>query len=95
MPFNAPGCGLKKADLYHPDKNLMCSGKILKEALVYWDRRFPQDADKAIRHALGEYNAGRTAVIERNAMTAFPETRQYVARIMANYEPTLGLISKI
>ncbi len=95
MPFNAPGCGITQNDLFDPDKNLQCSGKILKEALVYWDQRFPNDADSAIRHALGEYNAGRNAVIHRNALTDFRETKQYVQNIMGNYVPTPGLVSNV
>jgi len=95
MPFNALGCGISKDDLWDPDKNLKCSGKILKDALVYWDRRFPNDADKAIRHALGEYNAGRSAVMNSNALTAFSETRDYVKKIMSNYQPTPRLVSAL
>ena len=83
MPFNAELCGIKEDDLWIPEKNLQCSALILKDALNYWNGKFKDNHDKAIRHALAEYNAGRKAVEERNALTDFGETRRYVDRIIA------------
>jgi hypothetical protein len=92
MPFNVPLCTKEKLNeservawLKNPDNNLHCSAKILKSELVYWDRKFPDDAEKAIKHALGSYNAGRNAVEFKNAITAYRETRNYVAIIWRNY----------
>ncbi len=92
MPFNVPLCTKEKLNeservawLKNPDNNLYCSAKILKSELVYWDRKFPDDAEKAIKHALGSYNAGRNAVEFKNAITAYRETRNYVATIWSNY----------
>jgi soluble lytic murein transglycosylase-like protein len=92
MPFNVPLCTKEKLNeservawLKNPDNNLYCSAKILKSELVYWDRKFPDDAEKAIKHALGSYNAGRSAVEFKNAITAYRETRNYVATIWSNY----------
>lgn len=93
MPFNAQGCTSKvlgtkeeKIDwLLKPDNNLYCGVKILKTALIYWDHVYPENREKAIKHALGEYNAGRKAVLNRNAIVAFKETRNYVSTIWRNY----------
>jgi hypothetical protein len=73
MPFNAAKCDMTEEDLWIPQCNLTCSAIILSEALNYWKG--------AIDHALAEYNAGRDAVKNRNALTEFKETRRYVARI--------------
>lgn len=75
MPFNAKKCGITEDDLWLPRCNLGCSALILKEALDYWKGD--------VKHALAEYNAGRDAVENRNALTEFRETRIYVARILA------------
>lgn len=92
MPFNVPLCTNEKLNeservawLKNPDNNLYCSAKILKSELVYWDSKFPDDTEKAIKHALGSYNAGRKAVEFKNALTAYRETRNYVAIIWSNY----------
>lgn len=97
MPFNVPLCTKEKLNeservvwLKNPDNNLYCSAKILKSELVYWDRKFPDDAEKAIKHALGSYNAGRNAVEFKNAITAYRETRNYVATIWSNYKEMLS-----
>lgn len=92
MPFNVPLCAKEKLSsferiewLKNPDNNLFCSAKILKSELVHWDRKYPNDRELAIKSALGSYNAGRHAVENRNALTAFRETRNYVATIWSNY----------
>ena len=93
MPFNARLCTREKLAstsdkqdwLLDPDNNLYCGAKILKSELVYWDRKYPSDRELAIKSALGSYNAGRHAVENRNALTAFRETRNYVATIWSNY----------
>lgn len=80
MPFNAAACGLVTEELYEVDKNLACSIFFLKKAIVYWEGIYPDDKDKATRHALAEYNAGRDKA--KRALSSFPETRKYVSRIM-------------
>ena len=92
MPFNVPLCTKEKLSnservewLKNPDNNLFCSAKILKSELVYWDNKYPDNRELAIKSALGSYNAGRHAVENRNALTAFRETRNYVATIWSNY----------
>ena len=93
MPFNVPLCAKEKLSsferiewLKNPDNNLFCSAKILKSELVYWDRKYPSDRELAIKSALGSYNAGRNAVENKNALTAFRETRNYVKTIWENYK---------
>jgi len=85
MPFNASSCGLTVEELYDTDNNLRCGAFFLAEALVYWNNKFPDDKTKATQHALAEYNAGRNAVENKNALTAFPETQKYVQRITQHY----------
>lgn len=86
MPFNAPFCGISQEDLWDREKNIACGVKILGSALIYWDRQFPDNQDKAIIHALGEYNSGRGAVETRNSIRRFPETRAYVIRVLAYWK---------
>ena len=68
-------------DLYDPETNLHCSARILRAEIVYWSRRY-EDIEDIIVHVLGSYNAGRQAVLERDAVNSFGETRRYIARIM-------------
>jgi hypothetical protein len=86
MPFNAGFCGLNEADLEDRHKNISCGLKILASAMVFWDNRYPQNQDKAIIHALAEYNSGRNSVLNRNSVRAFPETRAYVIRVLAYWK---------
>ena len=81
MPHNAAFCHTTTDQLTDPDVNLDCGAKILADELGYWQKQFPDDNKQAIQHALASYNAGRPAVINRNALTEFPETREYVRRI--------------
>ena len=93
MPFNARLCTREKLAstsdkqdwLLDPDNNLYCGAKILKSELVYWDRKYPNDRELAIKSALGSYNAGRKAVEEKNALDRYKETRNYVAKIWSDY----------
>lgn len=93
MPFNARLCTREKLAstsdkqdwLLDPDNNLYCGAKILKRELVYWDRKYPNDKELAIKSALGSYNAGRKAVEEKNALDRYKETRNYVAKIWSDY----------
>ncbi len=93
MPFNARLCTkeklvtkLEKQEwLLDVDNNLYCGAKILKSELVYWDRKYPNDRELAIKSALGSYNAGRKAVEEKNALDRYKETRNYVAKIWSDY----------
>lgn len=93
MPFNARLCTkeklvtkLEKQEwLLDVDNNLYCGAKILKAELVFWDRIYPNDKELAIKSALGSYNAGRNAVLNKNALTAYKETRNYVAKIWSDY----------
>ena len=91
MPFNASSCGLTVEELYEVDNNLRCGAFFLTDALSYWNNKFPDDKTKAVQHALAEYNAGRKAVENRNALSDFPETQKYVERITNHY---LQLASK-
>ena len=93
MPFNARLCTkeklvtkLEKQEwLLDVDNNLYCGAKILKSELVYWDRKYPNDRELAIKSALGSYNAGRKAVEEKNALDRYKETRNYVTEIWSDY----------
>lgn len=86
MPFNASFCGITKDDLWETEKNLDCGVKILTRALVFWDKKIPNQQDKAILHALGEYNSGRGAVANKNSIIKYPETRSYVIRILSYWK---------
>jgi peptidoglycan/xylan/chitin deacetylase (PgdA/CDA1 family) len=92
MPFNVSLCTKESLTneekvewLANADNNLFCGAKIFKMALAYWSMKYPNDKELATKYALAEYNAGRHAVENRNALTAFRETRNYVAIIWRDY----------
>ena len=79
------GCGIDNADkLFEVDTSLACGAMIFKRLLVIWDKEFPSDHVKAVRHALGSYNAGLQGV-KRGALTKYPETINYVKTITNNW----------
>ena len=91
MPFNAKGCGLEKHDLWDKEKNAMCGVQILTHELVFFDKKYPNKQLKAIGFALAAYNAGRDAVLGKNALVSYKETRNYVQRILSLYSLDWGV----
>jgi soluble lytic murein transglycosylase-like protein len=60
------------ADPYEPASNIEAGIKYLKSLL----QRYPREL------ALAAYNAGEAAVLKFRGMPPYPETRQYVSRIL-------------
>ena len=76
MPATARRLGV--ADPFDPEQNVRGGARYLTELL----RMFNDD----MRLALAAYNAGENAVLRHGrAIPPYPETRQYVARVMERY----------
>lgn len=73
MPATAARFGV--ADPFEPSANLLGAARYLDELL----RRFDDDAVLA----LAAYNAGEGAVMSRDGVPAFAETRAYVPKVLA------------
>lgn len=86
MPNTAKSyCGIIDLDkLFDSELNTECAAYVLAIELKYWMARTLTD-EEAIKFSLASYNAGRNAVINRNALRSFPETRSYVARVYRDY----------
>lgn len=79
MPLTAKHeCGLSFAERFEPAKNLDCGAYYLAKQL----QRFGN-----VQLALCAYNAGPGKVNELGRCPQFRETQDYVARIMANWNP--------
>lgn len=74
--------------LYDPAVNLQCSAKILRGLINTAGRRLEHkgDVEDIVRLALAAYNSGVKATFERDSLNRYPETRDYVARIMKEVE---------
>jgi hypothetical protein len=82
MPATARRLGV--ADPFDPEQNVRAGARYLTELL----RLFDDD----LRLALAAYNAGENAVLRHGrAIPPFPETRQYVARVMERYQALRAL----
>ena len=86
MPSNAKSCGLTVDELKVPEENLRCSAFFLGSALRYWEGIYPNNSTMVVKKSLGEYNSGRDAVINNNSIDRYPETKNYVNRILTNYK---------
>ena len=76
MPATARRLGV--TDSFDPEQNVRGGARYLTELL----RMFNDD----MRLALAAYNAGENAVLRHGrAIPPYPETRQYVARVMERY----------
>jgi len=65
-------------DLYNPEQNIDAGVKYIK----YLDRRFHGDVKKII----AAYNGGEGNVTRYQGIPPFRETRQYVKKVMKNYD---------
>lgn len=79
MPETASTLGV--SDPFDPEQNVMAGARYLRQQLD----RFGGDEHLA----LAAYNAGPGAVLRYNDVPPYPETRQYVARVMALAENNL------
>lgn len=67
------------ADPWHPDQNIRGGARYLSELLVMFDNDLPL--------ALAAYNAGeRTVMRYGRQVPPFPETQNYVRRVIATYQ---------
>ena len=74
MPTTAREFGI--GNLYDPHANLEAGVQYLKSLLGRFDRT----------HAIAAYNAGPEAVVKYGGIPPFRETREYVSRVLSNYE---------
>ena len=82
MPATARRLGV--VDPFDPEQNLRGGARYLTELL----RMFDND----MRLALAAYNSGENAVLRHGrAIPPYPETHQYVARVMERYKALQAL----
>jgi soluble lytic murein transglycosylase-like protein len=82
MPATARRLGV--ADPFDPEQNVRGGARYLVELL----RLFNDD----LRLALAAYNAGENAVLRAGrAVPPYPETREYVARVLERYRALRAL----
>ena len=74
MPATAKDFGIK--NLYDPHNNLEAGVQYLKFLLARFD----------LKRAIAAYNAGPGAVRKYNGIPPFAETKQYVKKVMKNYQ---------
>lgn len=75
MPATARGMGV--TDPFHPAENLEAGARHLKRLIDKYRGRLPL--------ALSAYNAGEKAVDRYNGIPPFPETRDYVQKVLQAY----------
>lgn len=75
LPATARRFEVDAARLHDPEQNLLAGVRYLS----WLDQRFDGD----LQRVLAAYNAGEAAVEEHGGMPPFPETRDYVRRVIA------------
>ena len=75
MPVTAEALDIK--DVYSPEENIMGGARHIKWLL--------SRVDGDLRLALAAYNAGLSKVVAYKGMPPYPETREYVAKVMRTY----------
>ena len=73
-------------NLYDPEQNIDAGVKYI----AYLDRRFDGD----LKHIIAAYNGGEGNVKRYNGIPPFRETRQYVKKVMKNYDKRTKQIEK-
>ena len=73
-------------DLYNPEQNVDAGVKYIK----YLDKRFNGDLKKII----AAYNGGEGNVKRYGGIPPFRETRQYVKKVMKNYDKRTKQVEK-
>ncbi len=79
MPATAREVGVNNR--FNPEENLRGGARYLRRMMD----RFPSN----LNLALAAYNAGPGNVIRFRGIPPFPETRRYIAKVMANYAKTV------
>lgn len=83
IPATGERFGVAADELLKPQTNLRVGARYLKFLLEVFDNNLPL--------VIAAYNAGEGAVQKyRNRIPPYPETRDYVARVLANYEARGG-----
>jgi hypothetical protein len=80
MPETAAILGVR--DAFDPRENIQAGTRHLRAMM----ERFPRD----VRLAVAAYNAGEKAVVAFRGIPPFPETRDYVTRVMRFYRAARG-----
>ena len=75
MPGTSSGCGI--ANPFDPMQNVECGTSYLRSLLVRYHNN--------VTLAVAAYNAGPGAVDRYHGVPPYPETRAYVARVLAAY----------
>jgi soluble lytic murein transglycosylase-like protein len=74
MPDTADSLGV--SDPFRPEENVWGGTRYLREML---------DRYRNVRHALAAYNAGPSAVDRFGGVPPYPETQEYVDRVLDYY----------
>lgn len=90
MPATAKEeCGITEVDaLFDPAVNLNCGARYLRKLINTVAARLDGEGDveEILRLSLAAYNSGLNATFNRDSLNSFPETRNYVAKIMREVE---------
>lgn len=81
MPQTAASLG---ADPHDAGQNVEAGARYLRDLLIQYEK-YPDQ----VRRALAAYNAGPGAVEKYNGVPPYPETQNYVNRIVEAYRKTL------
>lgn len=83
IPETGERFGLNASELINPQANIRAGARYLKFLLAQFNYNLPL--------VIAAYNAGEGAVQKyKNTIPPYPETRNYVARVMATYQARSG-----